>query len=196
MRTGDDTRAAPACCGSGWRAGLGRAGTQHREAVWHDGGAAFHGRGGRLEQRVGHSLPLIKCALLCKTALVQLMMTMRPLQFLTPYKFELPVKPEYQVTESDGFSIIATNDVVDEAAGTRSLKLQVSNPGIIWPGTHPLLSPLPQKMNAPLHSVQRSPSTHTSSNGRWTTTRRTSTRGITSRSARSTGTTPGRSTLS
>lgn len=53
-------------------------------------------------------------------------------QFLTTYKFDLPVKPEYLDPLDHDFTVIAANDVIDEAAGTRSLTIVVKHPGIIW----------------------------------------------------------------
>ncbi|KAI0924464.1 hypothetical protein AcW2_005343 [Taiwanofungus camphoratus] len=52
--------------------------------------------------------------------------------FLTPYKFELPVKPDYLVPPEHDFTISTINDSIDTVAGTRSLTLVVNHPGIIW----------------------------------------------------------------
>ncbi|KAE9386618.1 hypothetical protein BT96DRAFT_1026164 [Gymnopus androsaceus JB14] len=63
--------------------------------------------------------------------------------FLRPYKIPLPVDAGYvspwasaPTTQSGGgnakFSVTAENDVVDLQAGTRTLKLVVSHPGLIW----------------------------------------------------------------
>jgi len=52
--------------------------------------------------------------------------------FLSPYKFDLPIKPEYIDAPEHDFSVSAINEVVDKAAGTRSFTLVVRHPGIIW----------------------------------------------------------------
>ncbi|KAH9951135.1 hypothetical protein B0H21DRAFT_719728 [Amylocystis lapponica] len=52
--------------------------------------------------------------------------------FLSPYKFDLPIKPEYMHAPEHDFSISAVNDSIDVAGGTRSLTLVVRHPGIIW----------------------------------------------------------------
>ncbi|KAM5532207.1 hypothetical protein V8D89_014107 [Ganoderma adspersum] len=52
--------------------------------------------------------------------------------FLTPYKFDLPLRPEHQDPLDPGFKVTAINDKIDEAAGTRSFTLVVTHPGIIW----------------------------------------------------------------
>ncbi|GBE89509.1 Putative endoplasmic reticulum metallopeptidase [Sparassis crispa] len=53
-------------------------------------------------------------------------------EFLTPYKFDLPLKPDYLVAPEHDFTITAANDTIDAAAGTRSLTLVINHPGIIW----------------------------------------------------------------
>ncbi|KAI0358143.1 hypothetical protein OH77DRAFT_1421438 [Trametes cingulata] len=59
--------------------------------------------------------------------------TMYPFSaFLTPYKFDLPLRAEHQDPVEHGFSVTAVNDKIDEAAGTRSFTLVVNHPGIIW----------------------------------------------------------------
>ncbi|KZT10195.1 uncharacterized protein LAESUDRAFT_756379 [Laetiporus sulphureus 93-53] len=59
--------------------------------------------------------------------------TMYPFSaFLTPYKFELPLRPEYLEAPEHDFTISAVNDTIDRVAGTRSLTISVSHPGIIW----------------------------------------------------------------
>ncbi|PCH44600.1 hypothetical protein WOLCODRAFT_26882 [Wolfiporia cocos MD-104 SS10] len=59
--------------------------------------------------------------------------TMYPFSaFLTPYKFELPLKPEYMDAPEHDFTIVALNNSMDRVAGTRSLTLAVNHPGIIW----------------------------------------------------------------
>jgi len=55
--------------------------------------------------------------------------------YLSPYVIELPVNPAYNEPISvagAAFTVSAINDLVDEAAGTRSLTLQIYHPGIIW----------------------------------------------------------------
>ncbi|KII83063.1 hypothetical protein PLICRDRAFT_180757 [Plicaturopsis crispa FD-325 SS-3] len=54
--------------------------------------------------------------------------------FLTPYKIELPAidGAASPWSAGDKFTVTAENDVVDEAAGTRSLTLRIDHPGIIW----------------------------------------------------------------
>ena len=56
------------------------------------------------------------------------------MQFLTPYKFDLPLRAEHQDPLEHDFTVTAVNDKVDEAAGTRSFTLVVNHPGIIWTG--------------------------------------------------------------
>ncbi|KAI0332654.1 hypothetical protein GY45DRAFT_1344453 [Cubamyces sp. BRFM 1775] len=52
--------------------------------------------------------------------------------FLTPYKFDLPLRAEHQDPIEHDFTVTAINDKVDEAAGTRSFTMVVNHPGIIW----------------------------------------------------------------
>ncbi|TFK34083.1 hypothetical protein BDQ12DRAFT_690347, partial [Crucibulum laeve] len=54
--------------------------------------------------------------------------------FLNPFKVPLRVEPGYASpwVNNQGFVVSAVNDVKDVAAGTRSLTLQVSHPGLIW----------------------------------------------------------------
>ncbi|KAI0343326.1 hypothetical protein BDW22DRAFT_1394270 [Trametopsis cervina] len=52
--------------------------------------------------------------------------------FVSPYKLDLPLRPEYQDALDHSYSVVAVNDTVDKVAGTRSLTLQVNHPGIIW----------------------------------------------------------------
>ncbi|SPO29654.1 uncharacterized protein UTRI_05476 [Ustilago trichophora] len=59
--------------------------------------------------------------------------------FLTPYKFQLPAPPTSFSTkyaapapEAKHFTVRATNEVLDLDAGTRSLTLEMSHPGVIW----------------------------------------------------------------
>ncbi|TCD69495.1 hypothetical protein EIP91_007425 [Steccherinum ochraceum] len=59
--------------------------------------------------------------------------TIYPLShFITPYKLELPLKPEYMNAPDHTFSVTAINDTIDAKAGTRSFTLIVNHPGIIW----------------------------------------------------------------
>ncbi|KAI0676099.1 hypothetical protein C8Q78DRAFT_369024 [Trametes maxima] len=52
--------------------------------------------------------------------------------FLTPYKFDLPLRAEHQDPIEHDFTVTAINDKIDEAAGTRNFTLVVNHPGIIW----------------------------------------------------------------
>ncbi|KAI9062799.1 hypothetical protein FKP32DRAFT_1629419 [Trametes sanguinea] len=52
--------------------------------------------------------------------------------FLTPYKFDLPLRAEHQDPIEHDFTVTAINDQVDEVAGTRSFTMVVTHPGIIW----------------------------------------------------------------
>ncbi|KAI0364703.1 hypothetical protein BV20DRAFT_1029237 [Pilatotrama ljubarskyi] len=59
--------------------------------------------------------------------------TMYPFSaFLTPYKFDLPLRAEHQDPIESAFTVTAVNDKIDEVAGTRSFTLLVNHPGIIW----------------------------------------------------------------
>ncbi|TBU47465.1 hypothetical protein BD309DRAFT_855887 [Dichomitus squalens] len=52
--------------------------------------------------------------------------------FLTPYKFDLPLRAEHQDPLDPGFKVTAVNNTIDEVAGTRSFTLVVTHPSIIW----------------------------------------------------------------
>ncbi|KAI0262019.1 hypothetical protein BGY98DRAFT_1192657 [Russula aff. rugulosa BPL654] len=55
--------------------------------------------------------------------------------FMSPYKIPLPVEPGFVspfATGERGFKIEAVNDTVDVLAGTRSLTLEITHPGLIW----------------------------------------------------------------
>ncbi|KAI0792197.1 hypothetical protein C8Q75DRAFT_754855 [Abortiporus biennis] len=52
--------------------------------------------------------------------------------FLTPYKMDIPVKPEYIAAPEHDFVVSAVNDTIDAAAGTRTFTIEVRHPGIIW----------------------------------------------------------------
>ncbi|KAH8104118.1 hypothetical protein BXZ70DRAFT_924624 [Cristinia sonorae] len=52
--------------------------------------------------------------------------------FITPYKLDLPLKPEYRPVPDHKFSVRAVNESIDLKAGTRSFTLVVTHPGIIW----------------------------------------------------------------
>ncbi|KIO07538.1 hypothetical protein M404DRAFT_997720 [Pisolithus tinctorius Marx 270] len=54
--------------------------------------------------------------------------------FLSPYKIDLPLDPApvIPVPAEPRFTVIATNDSVDDIAGTRRLTLKIDHPGIIW----------------------------------------------------------------
>ncbi|KAI0794351.1 hypothetical protein C8Q74DRAFT_1365816 [Fomes fomentarius] len=59
--------------------------------------------------------------------------TMYPFSaFLTPYKFDLPLRAEHQDVSVHDFTVTAVNDKIDTVAGTRSFTLVVNHPGIIW----------------------------------------------------------------
>jgi hypothetical protein len=57
------------------------------------------------------------------------------MQFLTPYKMQLPVEPGY-VSPWTSFTVTALNDVIDTVAETRSMTIQVYHPGVIWTGAY------------------------------------------------------------
>ncbi|OJT03270.1 hypothetical protein TRAPUB_6137 [Trametes pubescens] len=52
--------------------------------------------------------------------------------FLTPYKFDLPLRAEHQNPIDHDFTVTAINNKIDEVAGTRSFTLVVNHPAIIW----------------------------------------------------------------
>ncbi|KZT69234.1 hypothetical protein DAEQUDRAFT_811468 [Daedalea quercina L-15889] len=52
--------------------------------------------------------------------------------FITPYKFELPLRTEHLEPIDHGFTVLATDDTIDRDTGTRSLTLLIKHPGIIW----------------------------------------------------------------
>ncbi|KAJ7289288.1 hypothetical protein C8J57DRAFT_1277230 [Mycena rebaudengoi] len=55
--------------------------------------------------------------------------------FLSPYKIELPTDKGYDspwLAPQTGFTLSAVDDVTDLEAGTRSFKLKVYHPGLIW----------------------------------------------------------------
>ncbi|KAF5390607.1 hypothetical protein D9757_002581 [Collybiopsis confluens] len=73
--------------------------------------------------------------------------TMYPFSaFLTPYKIPLAVSSDYvspwstesltssndTATKAKSFAIVAADDILDHEAGTRSLKLVIWHPGLIW----------------------------------------------------------------
>jgi hypothetical protein len=53
---------------------------------------------------------------------------------LSSYRIPLdpPSEHETRLPELDTFSVTATKDVIDPEAGTRTLKLEVYHPGLIW----------------------------------------------------------------
>jgi hypothetical protein len=58
-------------------------------------------------------------------------------QFVSAYKLPLPIEPGFVSPFASGeraFKVEAINDRVDLAAGTRSLTLQITHPGLIWTG--------------------------------------------------------------
>lgn len=84
------------------------------------------------------------------------------LQFLAPYKIDLPVNPDWVVpaTAVENIVVSAVNETVDAVAGTRSFTLQVYHPGVIWVGkSFPLL--LYPFSLLTMRFLQSSRSTHT-----------------------------------
>jgi hypothetical protein len=60
-----------------------------------------------------------------------------PTQFMSPYKIPLPIEPGFVSPFSTGeraFRVEAVNDTIDVLAGTRSLTLEITHPGVIWTG--------------------------------------------------------------
>jgi hypothetical protein len=56
---------------------------------------------------------------------------------MSPYKIPLPKEPSFVSPFAVGeraFKIEAVNDTIDVVAGTRSLTLQITHPGLIWTG--------------------------------------------------------------
>ena len=56
---------------------------------------------------------------------------------MSAYKLPLPIEPGFVSPFASGeraFKIEAVNDTLDLAAGTRSLTLQITRPGLIWTG--------------------------------------------------------------
>jgi hypothetical protein len=60
------------------------------------------------------------------------------LQFMSPYKVPLPIESGFVSPFAKGgeraFRIEAVNNTVDVLAGTRSLTLEITHPGLIWTG--------------------------------------------------------------
>jgi len=55
--------------------------------------------------------------------------------FMSPYKIPLPIEPGFVspfATGERAFRVEAVNDTVDVSAGTRSLTLEITHPGLIW----------------------------------------------------------------
>jgi len=55
--------------------------------------------------------------------------------FMSPYKIPLPIESGFVSPFAEGaraFKVEAVNDTVDLVAGTRSLTLQITHPGLIW----------------------------------------------------------------
>ncbi|CAL1714519.1 unnamed protein product [Somion occarium] len=52
--------------------------------------------------------------------------------FLTPYKLDLPVNPEFAGIAEYDFGVSAVNDTIDTVAGTRTFTLVVRHVDIIW----------------------------------------------------------------
>ena len=56
---------------------------------------------------------------------------------MSPYKIPLPIKSGFVSPFAGGeraFKVEAVDDTVDALAGTRSLTLQITHPGLIWTG--------------------------------------------------------------
>lgn len=56
---------------------------------------------------------------------------------MSPYKIPLPFDPEFVSPFTSGerlCTVEAVNDTVDVQAGTRSLTLEITHPGLIWTG--------------------------------------------------------------
>jgi len=56
---------------------------------------------------------------------------------MSPYKIPLPVESGFVSPFAEGaraFKVEALNDTLDLLAGTRSLTLQITHPGLIWTG--------------------------------------------------------------
>ena len=56
---------------------------------------------------------------------------------MSPYKIPLPIEAGFVSPFSTGeraFRVEAVNDKVDASAGTRSLTLEITHPGLIWTG--------------------------------------------------------------
>lgn len=75
-----------------------------------------------------------------RTSLVQWfsprLLTNYAIQFLSPFKIDLPLDPAYVAPwpPEERFSVTAVNDTIDKLAGTRKLTLKIDHPGIIWTG--------------------------------------------------------------
>jgi hypothetical protein len=56
---------------------------------------------------------------------------------MSPYKIPLPIESGFVSPFAVGeraFKVEAFNDTIDALAGTRSLTLQITHPGLIWTG--------------------------------------------------------------
>jgi hypothetical protein len=56
---------------------------------------------------------------------------------MSPYKIPLPIEPGFVspfATGERAFKVEAVNDTFDVLAGTRSLTLEITHPGVIWTG--------------------------------------------------------------
>ena len=56
---------------------------------------------------------------------------------MSAYKLPLPIEPGFVSPFAVGeraFKVEAINDTLNLAAGTRSLTLQITHPGLIWTG--------------------------------------------------------------
>jgi hypothetical protein len=65
---------------------------------------------------------------------------------MSPYKIPLPIEHGFRSPFAEGeraFRVEAVNATVDALAGTRSLTLEISHPGLIWTGKSLRLSFIP-----------------------------------------------------
>ena len=56
---------------------------------------------------------------------------------MSPFKIPLPIESGFVspfATGERAFKVEAVNDIIDATAGTRSLTLEITHPGLIWTG--------------------------------------------------------------
>ena len=89
---------------------------------------------------MGHLIPVFSCessAILLFLNNLELVCAAHLMQFMSPYKIPLPLEPGFVSPFAAGeraFRVEAINDTVDVSAGTRSLTLEITHPGLIWTG--------------------------------------------------------------